>query len=196
LAAHNYHDDRGRLPPAVVYGKDGQPLLSWRVLILPYLEQNDLYKQFKLDEPWDSPRNLELLPQMPMIYAAPGSKKSLIPPDHTFIHVFVGKGTVFGNSGAQTLQSILSDSTQTIHLVEAGKPVPWTKPEELVCEPDQPFPELPGPFKDIVRVAFFDGHVRYLKRTTSEATFRALVSCNPLDKQRIDWIRFEEESAR
>src|SRR5437879_3096759 len=55
----------GRLPAAVVYGKDGTPLLSWRVSLLPYIEEQELYKQFKLDEPWDSPHNIRLLPHMP-----------------------------------------------------------------------------------------------------------------------------------
>src|SRR5437867_12176876 len=53
----NYHEENGRLPPAVVYGKDSQPLYSWRVLLLPYLEDENLYRQFKLDEPWDGPHN-------------------------------------------------------------------------------------------------------------------------------------------
>ena len=68
---HNYADDHhGRLPPAVVYGEDDEPLYSWRVLVLPYIEQNALYEQFHLDEPWDSPHNLALLPKMPGTYEA------------------------------------------------------------------------------------------------------------------------------
>jgi hypothetical protein len=55
---HNYHGEHGRLPPAAVCGPDGTPLLSWRVLILPFIEQQALYRQFKLDEPWDGPHNL------------------------------------------------------------------------------------------------------------------------------------------
>ncbi len=50
---HNYHDTNGSMPPAAVCDKTGKPLLSWRVLILPYVEQDELYKEFKLDEPWD-----------------------------------------------------------------------------------------------------------------------------------------------
>src|SRR5215470_13169211 len=90
-----YQDEHGRLPPAVVYGPDGTPLYSWRVLILPYIEENRLYEQFHLDEPWDSPHNIALLPRMPHAYAAPGSKAKKIPPHHTVCHVFVGKGTPF-----------------------------------------------------------------------------------------------------
>ena len=67
LALHNYADaNRGKLPGDVL-DKTGKPLLSWRVLLLPYLEQNDLYKQFKLDEPWDSKNNRPLLEKMPKV---------------------------------------------------------------------------------------------------------------------------------
>jgi hypothetical protein len=69
LLAHNA--DQGRLPPAAVYGPDGQPLLSWRVLVLPYLGHAGLYQEFHLNEPWDSPHNLALLPRMPAVYAPP-----------------------------------------------------------------------------------------------------------------------------
>src|SRR5262245_53734413 len=66
LALLNYHQaHRGRLPPAAVRDKDDRPLLSWRVLLLPYLEHDDLYAQFKLDEPWDGPHNKALLEKMP-----------------------------------------------------------------------------------------------------------------------------------
>jgi hypothetical protein len=71
LALHNYHDKHGRLPPAVVYGEDGKPLHSWRVLLLPFIAQGELYREFKLDEPWDSPHNLALLPRMPATFAPP-----------------------------------------------------------------------------------------------------------------------------
>src|SRR5436305_5428399 len=54
LAMHNYHSNNGRFPPAYRAGKGGKALLSWRVLILPYVEQEALYKEFRLDEPWDS----------------------------------------------------------------------------------------------------------------------------------------------
>jgi len=65
LAMHNYHDTYGTFPPHAIYSKDGKPLLSWRVMILPYIEQNNLYQQFHLDEPWDSEHNQKLMQQMP-----------------------------------------------------------------------------------------------------------------------------------
>src|SRR5437879_3383271 len=70
LAVHNYHDVNGKLPTDVV-DSNGKRLLSWRVLILPYIEQNNLYKQFKLDEAWDSDQNKKLLAKIPHNYISP-----------------------------------------------------------------------------------------------------------------------------
>src|SRR6516225_10697984 len=97
VAMHAYADveGSGRLPPAAVCGKDGTPLLGWRVLILPYVGPQGLYARFKLGEPWDSPHNIALLPEMPSVYAPPPGKVSKIPPYHTVCHVFVGKDTAF-----------------------------------------------------------------------------------------------------
>src|SRR4051794_12070960 len=87
---HNYHEQHGRLPPAVVHGDDGKPLLSWRVLLLPYIEQGELFKKFRLDEPWDSPHNSRLLPEMPRTFAPfDGSTPE---PGMTFYQVLTGKG--------------------------------------------------------------------------------------------------------
>ena len=71
LGMHIFHDSLGRLPPAVAYSQDGKPLYSWRVLLLPFVEQRQLFSQFKLDEAWDGPHNKTLLAQMPR-YPQPG----------------------------------------------------------------------------------------------------------------------------
>src|SRR5438046_1053199 len=65
LALQNYHNDHGKLPPAVVRDKAGRPMYSWRVVLLPYVEQPVLHAEFKLDEPWDSPTNKPLSEKMP-----------------------------------------------------------------------------------------------------------------------------------
>ena len=61
LALHNSHDAQGGFPAPAITSKDGKPLLSWRVKILPYIEEKKLYEDFHLDEPWNSPHNLTLL---------------------------------------------------------------------------------------------------------------------------------------
>src|SRR5437588_6801844 len=71
LAMHNYHSSNNCFPPAFTTDRDGKPLLSWRVLLLPYLECSSLYANFHLDEPWDSPHNRPLVNQMPSVFACP-----------------------------------------------------------------------------------------------------------------------------
>ena len=75
LALHEFADNHKHwLPPAAICNKKGKPLLSWRVAILPQLGYQNLYEQFKLDEPWDSEHNKKLLEKMPKVYAPVGAK--------------------------------------------------------------------------------------------------------------------------
>jgi Protein of unknown function (DUF1559) len=170
-----------------VYGLDGKPLYSWRVLLLPYIDQQGLYDEFKLDEPWDSPHNIRLLERMPSTYAPPRYKQSLVPPHHTVCHVFVGKGTPFEGREDLSLDDFPDGTSSTLLVIEAGEPVPWTKPQELEYDPDGPLPELRGLFKDIIRVCMADGSVRYVRRDVSEATLRAAITRNGGDKLGLDW---------
>jgi hypothetical protein len=188
LALHNYHDEQGRLPPAVVHGENGEPLYSWRVLLLPYIEQQDLYRQFHLHEAWDSPHNLRLLSRMPMTYAPPPGKLRAVPPYHTVCHVFVGKGAVFeGQEGLRLSADFPSGLSGTLLVVEAGPPVPWTKPEDLPYAPDQPQPDLRPLFKGGFRAGLADGSMRWVRHDLAEATLRALVTRNGADKPGPDW---------
>jgi hypothetical protein len=68
---HNFHDTHKQFPPAAIFGPDGKPWHSWRVLLLPYLEQIALYDQYRFDEPWDGPNNKKLLAAMPPVYRDP-----------------------------------------------------------------------------------------------------------------------------
>src|SRR5262249_22742124 len=74
IAMHGYHDVNKSLPPQWSVGKDNKPLLSWRVHILPYVEEGALHKEFHLDEPWDSEHNKKLISKMPKIYSSPLSR--------------------------------------------------------------------------------------------------------------------------
>ncbi len=93
FAFHNYHNTYNHLPPPAITDKAGKPLLSWRVAILPYIDQDALYKQFKLDEPWDSVHNKKLLAKMPRIFAPIGVKPK--ESNSTFYQVFVGPGALY-----------------------------------------------------------------------------------------------------
>src|SRR5262249_23646846 len=119
MAMLNYESAHGSLPPAAVCGRDGRPLLSWRVLILPYLDQADRYKQFKLDESWDSPHNFALLGRMPRTYA-PLTGRPSPEPHVTYYQVFTGPGTVFEGSTGLRRDTILAEVASTFLIVEAG----------------------------------------------------------------------------
>jgi hypothetical protein len=192
LALHYYDESHGSLPPAILYGKDGTPLHSWRVLILPYLEESVLYNEFHLDEPWNSPHNIQLLPRMPKSYRAPGRKASMIPPYHTVLHVFVGKGTPFEEiprpvpedtsnplatrKGWKIRDDFPNWPGKPLLFVEAGEPVPWTKPQELLYDPDQPLPELFCIFKEGFRGCEISASYHFVYKGTSETDMRDLIT--------------------
>src|SRR5262249_57427694 len=122
-AMQSYRDGSAAVPPAAVYDKDGKPLLSWRVLILPYIEQDNLFKEFHFDEPWDSEHNKKLLEQMPKIYQTVEAegKKHL-----TRYQGFVGKGAFFDGAKGIKIADITDGTSNTIMVTEAAKGVPWT----------------------------------------------------------------------
>jgi len=175
LAMHNYLSTNGTFPPAAVYSRDGKPLLSWRVLLLPYVDQNDLFRQFKLDEPWDGPTNKKLLAKMPETYAIPRDKAKQ---SHaTAYQVFTGAGTIFPGPKASRIADITDGTSYTILIVEAAEAVPWTKPADLPYSPNKPLPKL-GISKKGFQATIADGSVRFFKQTIKEATVRALITSN------------------
>src|SRR5262249_33469945 len=135
LAFHNYNDVYGKLPPAAIHDKNGKPLLSWRVAILPFIEQDNLYKQFHLDEPWDSPHNLKLIQTMPRTYALPNDKTKHALPSTYYVGL-VGNHAAFEMQGGLSIPASFPDGTSnTIWVVEGATPVPWTKPEDINYDP-------------------------------------------------------------
>ena len=171
LAIHNYADENQALPPVAVTDKNGKPLLSWRVTILPFIEGDGLFREFHLDEPWDSAHNIKLLDRMPPIYGPFRGKKDN-PPGSTFYRVFVGKNTPFGE--ATQFADLKRGLSNTIMAIEADEPVPWTKPDELEIGADKPFPKL-GLTADMVLVVMFDGSVRSFPKPLDEAEIRKMI---------------------
>jgi hypothetical protein len=163
LAMINYADaNRGILPPQAVTGKDGKALLSWRVQLLPYLEEGALYKEFKLDEAWDSPHNKKLLEKMPKVFAPVRGKAE---PNTTFYQVFVGKDASFRPGAQMRFPASFTDGTaNTVMVAEAAQAVPWTKPADLMFDPARPLPKLGGQFPNGFNVALWDGSIRFIKK--------------------------------
>jgi hypothetical protein len=176
-----------RLPPVAVFAKDGRPLLSWRVLVLPFLGEEKLYRQFRLDEPWNSLHNIALLARMPTQFPAVSPKRPP-KPYHTFVHALVGKGTAFeGTTGLKFPDDFPDGVSKTILLILGGDPVPWAKPEGISYAADQPSPDLGAVCDDGFYVVMVDGSVRFIVKKTSEKTLRAAITRNGNDLLGPDW---------
>jgi hypothetical protein len=178
LALHNYHDTYGRFPPSAIYDKDGKALLSWRVLILPFIEQDGLYQKFKLNEPWDSAHNKKLLAKMPRVYASPLSPEKIMKAHKTFYQGFVGPGAFFEGKRGIRITDITDGTSNTIMIVEAANPVPWSKPEDIPYVPGKPVPKVgivPG---GLFHATFCDGSVRSFAKPPRDATFHLLIQRN------------------
>jgi hypothetical protein len=174
LAMHNFTArNGGRLPTAAIR-KGDTALLSWRVAILPFLEQFALFERFHLDEAWDSPHNASLLKEMPRVYAPVAHKDTT--PYATHYQGFVGPRAVFDGSEGTRIADVIDAATPTLMIVEAVEPVPWTKPEDLPYGDGKPLPELGGQFEDGSYVAVADGSVRFLSRRIAPETLRALIT--------------------
>jgi hypothetical protein len=176
LAMHNYHDTYGRFPAAASFSAAGKPLLSWRVHLLPYLEQGELYKQFKLDEPWDSEHNKKLLTKMPRVFDSTGNRKLAAAGETTYLGPR-GKETMFPpQKQGLRISEVFDGSSTTIFLVDAddSHAVPWTKPDDLEVDLSDPAKGLSLRFESGYLVGFGDGSVRLLTKKIDKATLKAL----------------------
>jgi hypothetical protein len=180
LAMHNHQSTFNRLPASATRDPAGRPLLSWRVAVLPFLGQDVLYRQFHLNEPWDSPHNIALLPRMPKVFALPGTDPSL---GKTCYQVFVGDGTPWPGDGRSppSLAMFPDGTSNTILLAEAANHVEWTKPDDMLLAPGADPHNLLGRAIDgsTFFVAMADGSVRRVPVNVTTATLRNAI--NPAD---------------
>lgn len=176
LAMHNYHSTYGAFPAAAICDKKtGKPLLSWRVAILQYIEEEALYKQFKMDEPWDSEHNLKLAKNMPKIYFHPKANKP--GDDKTHYRLFYGKGAAFELNKTSSLATFTDGTSNTIMAVEAEEPVVWTNPNDLAFDPTKALPKMlsiDGKFS----AAYCDGHVQTFKMPIDQEILKLLIQRN------------------
>jgi prepilin-type processing-associated H-X9-DG protein len=175
LALHNYAAVHKAFPARANFDANGKPLLSWRVHILPFLDQEALYKQFHLDEPWDSEHNRKLIPMMPMVYQNPSS--SMTPGMAHYLGV-AGKGLAFDGTEGLTFGSIKDGTSNTIVLVEVNRDrtVEWTRPDDWNYDPQQPMVGVGDAHPGGFNVGFADGAVRFLSNTLDLNVFKAMLT--------------------
>lgn len=173
LAMHNYSDAMQHLPARANVDKNGKPLLSWRVHMLPYLEENALYQQFHLDEPWDSEHNKKLIEKMPAVYRQPNGNAEGF---KTCYLVPVAKGTMFESFKPVRFGNITDGTSNTIMAVEANldSSVIWTKPEDIEIDMKAPLDGLLGLRPGGFNALFADGSVRFIAQQIDLDTMRAL----------------------
>jgi hypothetical protein len=171
LAFHN-HESAMQAFPANIEDKDGKLLLSWRVAILPFIEQDELYRQFKLDEAWDSDHNKKLIEKMPTMFELPMGKA---PKGETHYRGFLGEGAFFEKKKRTRIVSITDGTSNTLVVTEAEKSCIWTKPDDLPFDAKaEKMPKLGvAIFGGKVNIGIGDGSVR---STTNDLDIKLLKS--------------------
>ena len=171
LAMHNFHDANGRFPAQAIAQGEGNPLLSWRVAILPYLGEQALYNQFHLDEPWDSPHNIELLEQMPEFFRNPSNPPTA---GMTTYLVPMGKGVGLSSEGLK-IQQITDGTSNTLAVLDVDPQfgVPWTKPDDLDIRQNEVLDWLRAEGSN---AGFFDGSVRLIDLEIDTEVLEALMT--------------------
>jgi hypothetical protein len=187
LAMMNFEAANKHLPAHAIFSKDGKPLLSWRVAILPFVEEKALFDQFHLDEPWDSEHNKPLIDKMPEIYNKPGRSND----GTTVFLVPFGKGLAFEGTKGLKFSEFTDGTSKTIMAVEANddRAVPWTKPDDLEVDLSKPLDGLGEAEAGGISVLLFvDVHTLGITKQADEATVKALFTRNggePIDDSLI-----------
>jgi uncharacterized protein (TIGR03067 family) len=174
LAFHNYHDTYKVFPASRggrFHGKpkEGEPPCSWRVAILPFIEQNDLFEQYHSDEPWNSEHNLTLLEKMPEVYRRPGDAATSTVTGYVG---FVGENTALGNSEPKRIRDMIDGTSNVVLLVEAKTKTPWTKPEDCPLSEISKFGLLGN---DTLQALMADGAVKSFQPLSEESIRHAAI---------------------
>ncbi|MEL7496951.1 MAG: DUF1559 domain-containing protein [Planctomycetota bacterium] len=176
LAAHNYASANGGFPAQASYDKNGKPLLSWRVHVLPYIEQQELYEQFRLDEPWDSPHNRKLIDKMPPSYRSPSSAAEN---GKTVYLGVAGEGGLFGPK-MRNFSEITDGTSNTVMMIEVNDSmaVEWTKPQDYEMNPRNPMQGLGGQNPGGFNTTFADGSSRFISSALDPELWKGMLTIN------------------
>jgi hypothetical protein len=173
LAMMNFEQANGRYPAAAIRDPSGKPLLSWRVSLLLFVDQGALYKEFHLNEPWNSDHNKSLIARMPDVFACPNSHAA---PGSTSYLAVTGPGSVFEGSQSLKLLEILDGTSNTMAIVEANdsRAVPWTCPDDLAYDPSAPMNGLVGHHAGGFLALTCDGAVHFISEMIDPKALLAL----------------------
>jgi len=181
LALHNYHSDYGCFPPAYIADENGRPMHSWRVLILPYLEQKPLYAQYDFSEPWDGPNNRKLHGIDVFVYGCPSDRERA--PRMTNYLAVVGPATAWPGTDSTRLVDFSDGMSSTILVVEVhNSGVHWMEPRDLHVVQMAPGVNseagqgISSAHEGGANVLFADGSVRFLPDDVLRDVFEALLT--------------------
>lgn len=184
MALHAYHDTYGHFPQNITDAK-GKPLLSWRVHLLPFMNGESTYREFKFDEPWNSDHNLKLTEKMPKTFQPVRVKPQ---PGLTYYLGFQGEDTLFRTGKVVGIANIVDGCSNTAMLVEADLPVEWTKPFDLQFDAKKELPKLGGLFDGSFNMLMADGSARRVKKGFNADLMKFVVQIS--DGQAVDMDRF------
>ena len=178
FAMHDYHDEHGTFPAAASSNKRGKKLLSWRVALLPHINEKKLYEKFHLDEPWDSEHNLKVMQDnpMPKAYIIPGI--TVKGSKETHLQGFVGATAAFSPLATHKITSFTDGTSNTLVFTHAAQPIPWTKPGDIEVDGVKDVRPLLLFQKGHCMVAFCDGSVRRMKRTIDPKALNETITRN------------------
>ena len=148
--------------------------------LLPFLDQDALYKEFHLDEPWDSEHNLKLVARMPEIFESSNLSREQRSKGLTTYLGPVAEKSLFGSAEGIPIKKITDGTSNTIAIFDAAteRAVPWTQPQDLEVDLTQPFKGLTGQQTHMIWVGLCDGSVRKISETVPPETLRRLIQIN------------------
>ena len=179
LALHSYHDVMGTLPQDI-FDKDGKAILSWRVEMLPYLEQTPLYNQIDRTKPWDDAANKAFVERMPEVFKHFGRETK--EKGFTYFQTFTAEKVIEGGSpllvpGRKLQLTGITDGTlNTIMVVDGETAVNWLKPGDLPYDPKK-LPKIGDPKTGKFIACMGDGSVRWFDlKKLGEKKLHALIT--------------------